>query len=246
MDDLLLFFIAAGFIAQLIDGSLGMAYGVTASSILLSLGLPPATVSATVHAAECFSTGASAVSHHAFGNVRKELFKKLVVPGVISAVIGAYVLTALPGDVIKPYIAGYLLLMGVVILIKAFRKFPPKQVTEHVAPLGFFGALIDTIGGGGWGPIVASNLIGRGNDPREAIGSVNAAEFFVTLAGSVTFILTIGLSHYQAIIGLAVGGVMAAPIAAWLCKRIPAKPLMILVGLLIICLSAYNIYKAVS
>jgi uncharacterized membrane protein YfcA len=243
MDADLWFFIAAGFIAQLIDGSLGMAYGVTASSLLLGMGLPPATVSATVHAAECFSTGASAASHHIFGNVRTKLFKQLVVPGMIGAVLGAYILTELPGDVIKPYIAGYLLLMGVVIILKTFKKIPPKEVTKHVAPLGFFGAFIDTIGGGGWGPIVASNLVARGNDVRSTVGSVNAAEFFVTLAGSLTFLLTIGITHPQVIVGLAIGGVLAAPIAAYLTKRIPVKPFMVAVGLLVIALSIRTLYK---
>lgn len=241
MNEDLLFYIAAGFLAQLIDGALGMAYGVTASSILLGLGLPPATVSATVHAAECFATGASAISHHAFGNVRKKLFIQLVIPGIIGAVIGAYILTELPGDKIKPYISAYLMLMGVIIVIKAFRQFPPKDVTTHVIPLGFFGALIDTVGGGGWGPIVASNLIARGNDMRQAIGSVNAAEFFITLSASITFILTIGLTHFNVILGLAIGGVAAAPIAAYACKKIPVKPFMVGVGLLIIGLSLRNL-----
>lgn len=242
----LAFFIIAGFIAQLIDGSLGMAYGVTASSLLLSLGLPPATVSATVHAAECFSTGASAASHHIFGNVRRKLFKQLVIPGVFGAVIGAYILTNLDGEKIKPYIAAYLLIMGIVIIVKAFKRIPPKEVTKHVTPLGFFGALIDTIGGGGWGPIVASNLMARGNDVRQTVGSVNAAEFFVTLAGSITFLLTIGITNAQAIVGLAIGGVLAAPIAAYFTKKIPHKPFMIAVGVLIICLSIRTIYKVMS
>lgn len=242
----LILFIGAGFVAQLIDGSLGMAYGVTASSLLLSLGLPPASVSATVHAAECFATGASAASHHIFGNVKKKLFKKLVYPGMAGAVIGAYILTQLDGEKIKPYIAGYLLVMGAIIILKAFKKIPPKEVTKHVRPLGFFGAFIDTIGGGGWGPIVASNLVARGNDPRETVGSVNAAEFFVTLAGSVTFFLTIGITNYEAIVGLAIGGVLAAPIAAYLCKRIPIKPFMVGVGVLVILVSLRTIFKAVG
>ncbi len=134
-----LFFVAAGFAAQLVDGTLGMAYGVTASSLLLALGIPPAITSATVHAAECFTTGASAVSHHAFGNVHAPLFKRLVLPGIVGAVIGAYILSSFPGDALKPYVAGYLLLMGGVILLKAFREFPPREVTTHIAPLGFVG-----------------------------------------------------------------------------------------------------------
>lgn len=242
MEDFL-FYAAIGFLAQLIDGSLGMAYGVTASSLLLGLGLPPATVSATVHAAECFSTGASALSHHAFGNINKSLFKKLLAPGVAGAILGAYILSSLPGDALKPYISAYLLLMGIVIIIKTFGSFPSKTVTTHLTPLGFFGALIDTIGGGGWGPIVASNLIARGNHAPEAVGSVNAVEFFVTLAASLTFFLTIGFVHLDVIAGLALGGVIAAPLAAWACKKIPAKPFMILVGLLIIGLSLRTLAK---
>lgn len=238
-----LFYAAIGFLAQMIDGALGMAYGVTASSLLLGMGLPPATVSATVHAAECFSTGASALSHHAFGNINKTLFKRLIIPAIIGAVLGAYILSSLPGDIIKPYIAAYLLLMGIVIIIKAFKKTSTKTVTTHLAPLGFFGAFVDSIGGGGWGPIVASNLIARGNNAPEAVGSVNAVEFFVTLAASLTFLLTIGLAHVEIIAGLALGGVIAAPFAAWACKKIPVKPFMILVGLLIIGLSLRTLAK---
>jgi uncharacterized protein len=243
MTDDVLFYAMAGFLAQLIDGSLGMAYGVTASSLLLGMGLPPATVSATVHAAECFSTGASAISHHAFGNVRKKLFLQLVIPGVVGAAIGAYILSSLPGEKIKPYIAFYLLLMGAIIVFKAFRKFPPREVTEHVMPLGFFGALIDTVGGGGWGPIVASNLIARGNDLQKTIGTVNAAEFFITLAASLTFLLTLGFTHYNIILGLAAGGILAAPIAAYACKKIAPKPFMIAVGLLVMALSLRNLLQ---
>ncbi|MEW6324504.1 MAG: sulfite exporter TauE/SafE family protein [Nitrospirota bacterium] len=232
-----LFYVAAGFAAQIIDGALGMAYGVTASSLLLWLGLPPATVSATVHAAECFTTGASALSHHAFGNIRGFLFKRLLLPGILGAVIGAYVLANLPGEALKPYIAAYLMIMGIVIMIKAFHVFPPKMVTTHLAPLGFAGAFIDAIGGGGWGPIVSTTLIVRGNSIREAVGSVNAVEFFVTLSASITFIITLGLGYWQVIAGLALGGLLAAPLGGWMCKRLPTKPFMIVVGILVILLS---------
>ena len=234
-------YVLVGFVAQVIDGSLGMAYGVTASSLLLGFGIPPAVSSATVHAAECFTTGASAVSHQAFGNVNRLLFRSLLVPGIIGAVLGAYILSSIPGDAIKPYIAGYLLIMGCVIILKVFRSFPPRKVTTHLAPLGFFGAFLDALGGGGWGPIVASNLIVRGNDIRETVGTVNTVEFFVTLAASITFILSIGLSHWSIILGLAVGGVLAAPIGAWACRRIPVKPFMILVGVVLIGLSLRTI-----
>lgn len=230
-------YVLIGFAAQLIDGSLGMAYGVTASTLLLGLGVPPAATSATVHAAECFTTGVSAISHHAFGNVNRSLFRRLLVPGIMGAVLGAYVLSSFPGDVLRPYMAGYLLMMGCVIVLKAFREFPPRTVSTHLVPLGFFGAFADAVGGGGWGPIVATTLIVRGNDLRATVGSVNAVEFFVTVAASVTFVLTLGLTHWSIILGLAVGGVMAAPLGAWACKCLPIKPFMVLVGILVIGLS---------
>ncbi len=234
-------YVLAGFAAQLIDGALGMAYGITATSLLLSFGVTPAAASATVHAAECFTTGASAISHHAFGNVNRALFRRLLLPGILGAITGAYILSNFPGHRIRPFIAGYLLLMGVTIVIKAFREFPPRSVTSHLAPLGFVGALIDAMGGGGWGPIVASNLITRGNEARQAIGSVNAVEFFVTLAASVTFIVTLGVTNWPIVLGLALGGVLGAPFGAWACKRLPIRGLMVLVGGLIVALSVRTI-----
>ena len=246
MTEDILFFIAAGFAAQLIDGAMGMAFGVTASSILLSMGLPPATVSATVHAAECFSTGASAVSHKYFGNIDKVLFRKLVIPGVIGAVVGAYILASLPGDSIKPFVAAYLALMGLFIIFKSMKAIETRLVRTGVVPLGLAGSFIDAIGGGGWGPIVATTLIARGNDIRKTIGTVNAAEFFVTMAASVTFFLTIGFSHWQAIAGMAAGAVVAAPLGAWLCKKIPARPFMVAVGVLVCGLGVYNMISALK
>jgi len=237
-------YVAAGFIAQLIDGALGMAYGVSASSLLMAFGVPPAATSATVHAAECFTTGASAISHQAFGNVDRYLFRRLLIPAVIGAIIGAYALSSMDGNALKPYVSGYLIIMGVVIIAKAFFRVPPRNVTTHLAPLGFTGAFVDAMGGGGWGPIVASNLIVRGNDVRITVGSVNAVEFFVTLAASLTFLLTIGLTHWTIILGLAMGGMVAAPFGAWAAKRIPHKPFMILVGVLITLVSTRNLLKA--
>lgn len=238
-----LVYVVVGFAAQLIDGALGMAYGVTASSLLLSFGVPPATTSATVHAAECFTTGVSALSHHAFGNVNGILFRRLLIPGVIGATTGAYILASFPGDTLKPLVSSYLLVMGCIIVVKALREFPPRTVTTHLAPLGFGGALIDALGGGGWGPIVASTLIVRGNGVRQTIGSVNASEFFVTLAASVTFVLTLGVTNWQMIVGLAVGGIPAAPMAAWACKHVPQKPFMVFVGILVIALSVRTLLK---
>lgn len=235
-----------GFVAQLVDGALGMAYGVTASSLLLGLGIPPALTSATVHAAECFTTGTSALSHHAFGNIDRTLFKRLLLPGMIGAGVGAYLLVNIDGEMLKPWIAGYLLLMGVVILLKAFRDMPPRRVTSKLVPLGFFGALVDAIGGGGWGPIVASNLLARGNEFRITVGSVNAVEFFVTLTASLVFLATLGVSHWQIVAGLAVGGVLAAPLGAWLVKRVRPRPMLCLVGLLVIALATRTLVKSLG
>ncbi len=239
-----LLYVVIGFAAQLIDGALGMAYGVTASSLLLGFGVPPAVSSATVHAAECFTTGASAVSHHAFGNIDRKLFRRLLLPGMLGAGIGAYLLTAIDGDMLKPWIAGYLLLMGVVILFKAFRELVPREVTSHVSTVGFIGALLDAMGGGGWGPIVASNLIARGHELRLTVGSVNAVEFFVTLTASIVFLMTIGTGHVDIVIGLALGGVVAAPFGAWLIRFVRPRVLMPFVGVLVICLSARTLYQS--
>lgn len=240
----LLFYVVVGFVAQMIDGTLGMAYGVSASSLLLARGLSPAIVSATVHAAEVFTTGVSGVAHQYFGNVDRRLFWKLVIPGVLGAVLGAYVLCQLPGDRFKPVVAAYLLGMGVLIVVRVFRPVPRVNVTTHLAPLGFFGAFIDAVGGGGWGPVVASTLIARGHHARQTVGSVNAAEFFVTLAASLTFLFTMGLTHWPVIAGLALGGGLAAPLAAYACKRIPLRPFMFLVGLLVIGLSLRTLLRA--
>lgn len=244
MNEDLLFYIGIGFIAQLVDGALGMAYGVTASSFLIGLGLPPAIVSSTVHAAECFTTGVSAVSHHAFGNINKSLFLKLLLPGILGAFVGAYLLTQIPGDAIKPWIACYLLLMGLILIVKSVRSFPPQSVTTHVRPLAFFGAFVDAIGGGGWGPIVGSTLLARGNPFRETVGSVNAVEFFVTFSASLGFLLGIGLDHWSIILSLAAGGVLAAPLGAWICQRVPHRPFLILVGLVVIGLSLRTLLKS--
>lgn len=237
-------YILAGFIAQLVDGALGMAYGLTASSFLMSYGIAPASASATVHAAEVFTTGFSGLSHHYFGNVDKKLFWRLLIPGVIGAAVGAYVLASLPGEHLRPFVAVYLLIIGVVIMVKAFREFPPVAVTKHVTPLGFFGALIDALGGGGWGPVVASTLLARGSHVRMTVGTVNAVEFFVTLTASIVFFLTLGITNWNIILGLAVGGIVAAPIGAYVVKKVPLKPLMFFVGSLIIFLSARTLLKA--
>jgi uncharacterized membrane protein YfcA len=242
MDEILLYVII-GFVAQMIDGAIGMAYGVTASSVLLSAGVPPATASACVHAAETFTTGASGLAHWKLGNVDRKLLWRLAVPGMIGGAIGAYALSEFDGDTLKPFISAYLLLLGVVIIWKALVRRPLESPQPRsVAPLGFAGGLLDAMGGGGWGPIVTSSLLGQGATPRYAIGSVNLAEFFVTLTISTTFFLTVGLSLWPIITGLVVGGVIAAPFAALAAKHIPAKTLMLVVGCVVIGLSLRTLY----
>jgi hypothetical protein len=238
--------VAVGFVAQLVDGALGMAYGVTASTLLLGSGLAPAVASATVHAAECFTTGVSAVSHRAFGNVDRRLFLRLLAPGVLGAGIGAYLLTHVDGDAFKPWVAGYLLLIGVMLLVRALRHRPPREVKRHVAPLGFFGALLDAVGGGGWGPIVTSHLLVRGGEFRLTVGTVNTVEFFVTLTASVVFLLTLGVAHVGVVVALALGGVVAAPLGAWLVRRVPARPMLGMVGVLVVLLSLRTLWKAMA
>ena len=245
-DDILLYVII-GFVAQMIDGAIGMAYGVTASSVLLSLGIPPATASACVHAAETFTTGASGIAHWRFGNVDRKLLVRLAIPGMIGGAIGAYALTELPGDALKPFISAYLLLLGVFIVWKALAVRPLEAPQPRaVAPLGFFGGVVDAIGGGGWGPIVTSTLLSQGTTPRYAIGSVNMAEFFVTLTISTTFFLTVGLSLWPIIVGLIIGGVIAAPFAAVATKHIPDQVLMLLVGCVVVLLSLRTIVMVLA
>ena len=248
MSEDILLYMAVGFLAQMIYGAIGMAYGVTSTSVLLSFGVPPATASACVHAAETFTTGASGLAHWKLGNVDKRLIWRLAVPGMIGGALGAYLLTSLDGDALKPYISSYLLLVGLFIIYKAVHKThsfvddPPK----NVAPLGLVGGFVDAIGGGGWGPIVTSTLLGQGTTPRYTIGSVNMAEFFVTFVISATFILTIGLDLWPIIAGLVVGGIIAAPIAALAAKHIPAKALMFVVGIVIVLLSIRTIYLSIT
>jgi uncharacterized protein len=244
METGLLFFILVGFIAQLVDGALGMAYGVISTTLLLSLGLPPAAASASVHAAEVCTTGISGLSHLSFGNLDGTLVRRLLLPGVVGGVVGAVLVSYTPEDNVRPFVSVYMVVMGLMILTKMLRKTAYRPVTTHLAPLGFLGGLFDALGGG-WGPIVNSNLMARGNHPRFAIGSVNFVEFFVTLAQSIAFILTIGLTHWQVILGLVIGGAIAAPFGGLLVQKIPAPYLMNMAGIMIIILSIRTILMTV-
>jgi uncharacterized membrane protein YfcA len=238
----ILVFVVVGLTAQLIDGALGMAYGVSSTTFLLSIGVPPAAASASVHAAEIFISSISGLSHWRLGNVDKGLVKQLLIPGVIGGVVGAYLLTAIPLSVIKPLVSLYLLVMGCIILHKSFQPLRESARSTHLVPLGLVGGFFDAIGGGGWGPIVTTTLVATGGNPRFVVGSVNLAEFFVTVCESITFILSIGLTHWTIILGLIIGGAIAAPLAAYVCQKLPTKMLMRAVGVLIILLSMRTIY----
>lgn len=239
-----LLFIGVGFLAQTIDGALGMAYGISCSSLLLSLGVSPAAASASVHIAEVFTSGASGLSHWRFGNVNKKLFKLLLIPGIVGALTGAYLLSSFDGNIIKPYISAYLLVMGIVVISKALRKKTVKKKTKYVGPLALLGGFVDAVGGGGWGPVVTSTLIGSGRQPRYTIGSVNTAEFFIAAAGAGMFTLMIGIDNWNVVVGILIGGVLASPFAAYVCGKVNPKTLMLIVGIVIITLSLRNIISA--
>lgn len=239
--------LAVGLLAQTVDGALGMAYGITSTSFLLATGASPAVASASVHIAEVFTTGVSGVSHIKLGNVNKNLFLRLLLPGMVGAVTGAWLLSSIDGDAIKPYVSAYLLLMGLYVFSKVFRKIRQQRgEPRHVAKLGLTGGFVDAVGGGGWGPVVTTTLIGTGNDPRTTIGSVNLAEFFLTFVSAIAFALLIGEGPWSIVAGLVIGGLFAAPFAAFLTSRLKTKTLLALVGTVISIVSAYNLYHALA
>lgn len=250
----LLLFVAVGFLAQMVDGALGMAYGVISSSVLMAFGVPPAAASATIHVAEVFTTGASATSHILHKNVEWRLFWPLMLAGVVGGSAGAYLLTQLDGNKVKPFVSAYLACIGAYILYRTWRRSRPHEVPQFmVPPLGLAGGFLDAIGGGGWGPMVTSTLVGAGKEPRRAIGTVNAAEFFVTVAVSAAFLFVLLTGQWRGTVfrqqawsvgGLILGGILAAPLAGWVVKVIPARALQWGVGLLILALSAWQISHA--
>ncbi|WP_374573388.1 sulfite exporter TauE/SafE family protein [Phenylobacterium sp.] len=250
-------FAFVGFLAQIVDGALGMAYGVISSTVLLAFGVPPATASASVHAAEVFTTAASAGSHAVHKNVNWKLFARLALGGVLGGALGAFVLTSIDGAVIKPFITGYLALMGALILYRAFRAARPNPFPRKWAsPLGLVGGFLDAVGGGGWGPTVTSAMVGSGADPRTSIGTVNTAEFFVTAAISATFLAALLTGHWDdaegvvahatAIAGLIVGGLAAAPVAGYVVKVAPVRAMTWLVGGLVLLLASWQTAKLVG
>jgi hypothetical protein len=255
MEDLFYLFLIVGFLAQIVDGALGMAYGVVSSSVLLAFGVPPAAASASVHAAELFTTAASASSHSWHRNVNWRLFARLAPVGILGGVLGTYVITAFDGDVLRPWVAAYLGLMGAYILYRGFRAVAPieQHRTALVLPLGAAGGFMDAVGGGGWGPVVTTGLIGSGGNPREMIGTVNTVEFFVTAAISTAFLAALltglweeseGLSAYfWPVLGLILGGIAAAPLAGYVTRIVPARTLTMVVGALIVALALHQTYR---
>jgi uncharacterized membrane protein YfcA len=241
----LLFYAFVGFLAQLVDGALGMAFGVISTSVLLAMGVTPAVASAGVHAAEVVTTGISGLSHLWFKNVDKKLFVKLAVAGALGGITGAYILTELPVEIIKPIVTVYLCVMGLLIIYRAIKNAPPKAEVKGIAPLGLFGGFLDALGGGGWGPIVTSTLIARGVSPRHVIGSVNLAEFFITVSVSVTFFFTIAPNYFQVAAALIAGGALAAPLAGYMSKTLPPRILMFLVSAIVLTLGAWNLAQLI-
>lgn len=239
-----LIYLLVGFTAQMIDGALGMAYGISSTSFLISAGVSPAIASASVHISEVITSGISGISHWKIGNVDQKLFKKLVIPGAIGAAIGAYLLSSFDGEAIKPYVSVYLLIMGIVIIIKSLKKVMAFKSYRRIHWLALLGGFIDASGGGGWGPVVTTTLVSSGNHPRLTIGTVNAAEFFVALTTSGIFILFVGINSWPIVAGLMVGGAIAAPLGAYVCHKINIRIAMILVGLVIIFLSLRTLLLA--
>lgn len=241
-------YIAIGFAAQLVDGALGMAFGVIANSLMVGvLGVPPALASQRVHVVECFTTGIAGISHLIHRNIDGRLFLRLLVPGVLGGVLGAYVLTSIDASVVKPLVLAYLTGIGIYLLVRGI-MYPPKiREAKHVAPLGVIGGFLDAAGGGGWGPIVTSNLLIQGAEPRKVVGTVASVEFFLTVTISAAFIYHLGVADLAgATLGFLIGGVAAAPIGAYAAKHIPAKAMLIMVGVVLTITSSYGIYTALT
>lgn len=240
-------FIAIGFTAQMIDGALGMAFGVTTQTLLVSaMGVPPASASASVHLVELFTTGASGLSHAWHRNVDWGLFRRLVPFGVLGGVTGAYILSNIDASAARPFVMLYLTGIGFYLLWRAIRLAKPRFADpRYTSPLALAGGFLDAAGGGGWGPVVTSNLLIQGGDPRKVIGTVNTAEFLLTLSISLTFLFTLGPAAFTLITsGLIIGGVVAAPFGAVLAKRVQPRVLLFAVALVLIATSAYSIWKA--
>jgi uncharacterized membrane protein YfcA len=250
LDSELLLYMFGGFIAQMIDGALGMAYGVSVTTFLLSLGIPsitPAIASASMHTSEIFTTGSSSLVYMRYKNINMKLFKALLWPGIIGTIIGATVVSFVSKDnisIIKPIVALYTLTLGVLIILRALKiNLRNNNKIKQLFPVAFFGGFLDSVGGGGWGPIVTTSLVAGGRNLRYAIGSSHLAKFFIALVSTITFSFIIGISHWKIIFGLVIGSMIAAPISIYLSNKIPIKKGLILVGSLVIIISLKTIIQ---
>jgi len=247
-------FILIGFAAQLIDGALGMAFGQISTTLLITMGIPPAATSAGVHTAETFTTAVSGISHVAHRNVDWQLFFRIAVPGILAGIIGAYVLTQIDASTAKPFVLAYLTSLGVYLFYRGIMHRHTERRPKIVEPLGAVGGFLDAAGGGGWGAIVTSNLLVQGSNPRKTIGTVNTAEFFLTISISATFLATLTLTGtaedrellFKAVLGLVIGGVLAAPFGARIAKKVNPDLLLSFVGAILTLTSGYGLYRALS
>lgn len=239
-----------GILAEIVAGSMGMGYGVICTTTLLFLGIPPHAVSASIHSAESFTTAAGSISHIRLKNVSKNLVKKLAVPAVFGAILGAVSLTYLGeyySKITKTIISFYTLYLGIQILSNAFKNKQDKKLKRktNLTRLGLAGGFIDSFAGGGWGPLVTGTLIKNSFTPRFAVGSSTVAKFILTLTAAITFIFTLGIQHWNIILGLLIGGIFTAPFSAMLTAKLPVKSMFIVIGLLVIIMSSITIYKSV-
>lgn len=237
---------AVGFVAQLVDGAIGMGYGLTASAFLATLGIPPVVASATVHAAEVATSGVSSLSHAWFRNLDRRIFLSLVLPGVAGGIVGAALLSRVPTDVIRPFVWAYLAITSIVVLGRALLRRPPLEVAAPGPALGGTAGFLDAIGGGGWGALTTSTLIARGVPARYAIGTANAAEFFVSLAISLTFWVHLEALRFDLVVALILGGAVAAPIAAWITRHVPPRVAATGVGATALALAAGGLLRSLG
>ncbi|CAM4020433.1 hypothetical protein SAMN06265348_101246 [Pedobacter westerhofensis] len=238
-------FLFGGFVFAMIDGAIGMSYGVTSTAFSLSMGIPPASASMGVHLSEVLSCGIAGWMHYRMGNINWKLFKLLIIPGIIGAVSGAYLLSSLEhySSYTKPFVSLYTLILGWVILKKAFSTVPLHKdgKIKKIGLLGLGGGFIDAVGGGGWGSIVLSSLIAGGRNARFSLGTVKLTRFFIALLSSLTFVTMLKSAHWEAVAGLVIGSALAAPIAAKVSNRISAKSIMVSVGIIVILVSLRSI-----
>lgn len=242
-NDLFFWALLFGAVAALIDGSLGMAYGVTGTAFLLGYGISPVKAVAYIHIAEIFVSGSSGLNHWKIGNIDTKLFKKLLIPGIIGAILGALIIAKVKIPYLSIVISIYLLFMGIFLIAKAYSKIKLqfKQKNSVVIPLAVTGGFVDGAGGGGWGPVVTTSLLGGKMEPKKVIGTVNASEFFINLASAVSLLFLVKVTDWEALAGLIIGGFLVAPYAARVTSKMSVKMILTFVGVLITFISLRKI-----